>query len=121
MLKNNVEVNKLTISIRTHIKLQDIAYLLDSASRGSAYWSKNFLDYEENVNNVLYSKGSEVTDLEADEEKIYLLDIKKVKRGLTVMAKKEPSHFSDFIKGDFDQITGDVFLQCCLFGEVIYS
>jgi len=38
-----------------------------------------------------------------------------------VMAKKEPRHFADFLKEDYDETTGDVFLQCCLFGEVIYG
>jgi hypothetical protein len=29
--------------------------------------------------------------------------------------------FADFLKEDDDATTGDVFLQCCLFGEVQFS
>ena len=49
------------------------------------------------------------------------MQAKKIKRGLTVMAKKERKHFVDFLNEDYDETTADVFLQCCLFGEVIYG
>ena len=127
MLKNKVEVNmkKLTISVRVHIELEKIADLLGSASRGSSYWCENDLGFESAIKEVLSEEGvgSSIKDFETDSENnnIHILDLKKVKRGLTAMAKKEPQHFTDFIREDFDQTTGDVFLQCCLFGKVIYS
>lgn len=110
---------KNTISIRSHIKLEDIESLLDSASRGSSYWCENDLGYESNVKLAVSDKGYTLEDIE--EENTHILDIKKIKKGLTVMAKKEPRHFADFISEDYDQTTGDVFLQCCLFGKVIYG
>lgn len=116
---------KLTIAVRTHISLDDIKDLLDSASRGSDYWSgNNELGFDSVAEKALTDTGVEIQDFEGGDDvnpKIYVLNIKKIKRGLTVMAKKEPNHFADFIKGDYDMITGDVFLQCCLFGEVLYS
>ena len=128
VLKNKVEVNmtKLTISVRNHIKLSDIANLLDSASRGASYWADSKkLGYDSYVKSILEQEEDlEIQDFEDSENnkpKTYILNLKKIKRGLTVMAKKEPLHFADFIKGDFDQTTGDIFLQYCLFGEVIYS
>ena len=125
MSKNNVEVGKLTISVRSHIKLSGIANLLDSASKGSSYWANTDLAYESETNKALTIEGVEIQDCEADDSdvnpKIYILNIQRIKKGLTVMAKKYPSDFADFIKEDYDQTTGDVFLQCCLFGEVIYG
>ena len=44
-----------------------------------------------------------------------------IRRGIRRMAKLYPRHYADFINEDDDAITGDVFLQCCLFGEVIFS
>lgn len=41
--------------------------------------------------------------------------------GLLTMAEKFPRHWKDFISENEDADTGDVFLQCCLFGEVIYG
>ena len=64
----------------------------------------------------------EIIDNEADEGKAaYILDRAVLERGLQVMAKKAPRHFGDFISEHDDGDTGDVFLQCCLFGEVVYG
>lgn len=51
----------------------------------------------------------------------YRLDMQAIERGVNVMAEKCPRHFADVINENDDAITGDVFLQCCLFGEVIYG
>jgi hypothetical protein len=37
------------------------------------------------------------------------------------MAQAYTRHFADFINQNDDAITGDVFLQCCLLGEVLYG
>jgi hypothetical protein len=37
------------------------------------------------------------------------------------MVEKYPRHYADFKDGDEDASTGDVFLQCCIFGEVVYG
>lgn len=50
----------------------------------------------------------------------YRLDRRMIQRGLEVMAEKYPQHFVDITSGA-DAITGDVFLQCALFGEIIYG
>ncbi len=126
-----MEVKKPTLSVRVHITLEDIESLLYSATNGSSYWCSNSeqLGYEKTVKIILdhndvgfYLYDGE--DDKAEETKLgvrHLLNFNKIKRGLTVMAKKEISHFSDLINDNADQITADVFLQCCLFGEVLYS
>lgn len=45
----------------------------------------------------------------------------KIMEGLKVMADKYPKHFGDLLAEDGDSTTGDVFLQCALFGEVRYG
>ena len=42
-------------------------------------------------------------------------------QGLRVMSEKYPRHFADFIAENDDAETGDVFLQCCCFGEIVYG
>lgn len=42
-------------------------------------------------------------------------------RGLQVMADKYPKHYADFVAGNEDADTGDVFLQCALLGEIVYG
>lgn len=51
----------------------------------------------------------------------YRLDRECLIRGLQTMASKYPKHFSDFLNETDDATTGDVFLQCCCFGEAIYG
>lgn len=48
-------------------------------------------------------------------------DLNSIQNGLKVMAEKAPSHFGDFMDDTHDAITADVFLQCCLLGEIVYG
>jgi hypothetical protein len=49
------------------------------------------------------------------------LDLKAIKRGALVMAKKYPREWFNLVNDNFDATTGDVFLQCCVFGETLYG
>jgi hypothetical protein len=49
------------------------------------------------------------------------LDKDAMRHGLHLMAVKYPHHFADVINENDDAITGDVFLQLSLFGEVVYG
>lgn len=56
-----------------------------------------------------------------DEEKEYTLDLAAVRKGWTIFKRDYARHYADVLKENADATTGDVFLQCCLFGEVIYG
>jgi hypothetical protein len=51
------------------------------------------------------------------------LNRKVIARGLQDLANSKDyrHHFADILKEDDDQITADVFLQFCLYGDVLYS
>lgn len=50
------------------------------------------------------------------------IDAAAIKRGLEVMAQMYPSHFRDLISYEFAvKETGDVFVQCCVFGEIVFD
>jgi hypothetical protein len=51
----------------------------------------------------------------------YRLTRASIEHGLVLMRDKHPKHFGDAIDESEDAITGDVFLQLCLFGEVVYG
>lgn len=103
-----------------NITRDQVLDLLDTASRGSAYWCNNDLAYESQAKKAMTREGIEVIDTE-DDDKIYTLNIKSIKNGLQKMAEIEPKHLADLINGDGDQVTGDIFLQYCLFGNIIYQ
>ncbi len=45
----------------------------------------------------------------------------KVINGIQVMLKDYPHQFAKMIAEEGDAFTGDTFIQCCFFGEVIYG
>ena len=49
------------------------------------------------------------------------LDRNTINFGLEVMKNKYPKHFNDMIEENDDCVTADVFLQCCLFSEIVYG
>ena len=51
----------------------------------------------------------------------YTLDLTRIQTGLQLLAEKHPRHFADVLTERDDATTGDVFLQLCVFGEVIYG
>lgn len=65
----------------------------------------------------------EIAELDEDEskQKVHRLDREAMQRGLQVMLDKYPHHFADVLKENADAETGDVFLQCCLLGELVYG
>jgi len=67
------------------------------------------------------NEGGKVYITADDEDKEYILNLDSIKKGLKVMARDYPRHFNDFMQENDDASTGDVFLQCCLFGEVIFG
>lgn len=54
-------------------------------------------------------------------EKVHRLDCAGIRRGLASMIKAAPTEFGRMIARKGDATTGDVFVQCCLFGEVVYG
>jgi len=62
-----------------------------------------------------------IDNLFEDEEYKGWLDLESVEKGLKLMAEKSPKHFSDFLTENEDGYTGDVFLQYCIFGKLIYG
>jgi hypothetical protein len=59
----------------------------------------------------------------ADDEPdtLLVLNLEAIREGLGIMREKYASHWADFYNENDDATTGDVFLQCCVFGEVIYG
>jgi hypothetical protein len=60
-------------------------------------------------------------DSDSGGEKDFVLDIEAIRRGLQVMATKYRKHWNDFVDENDDANTADIFGQCCVYGEYIYS
>lgn len=66
-----------------------------------------------------YEMESELT--EDDEPTRYKITLDDVKKGLELMRDLYPRHWADLAEENDDLITGDVWLQLTVFGEVIYG
>lgn len=67
------------------------------------------------------NKDGAVVVMDTEEGKGYEINLDTIRAGLKVMAEKFPEHFADLIGEDDDATTSDVFVQCCVFGDVIYG
>lgn len=90
----------------------DSPYYYSPLSKGGALIIEDMESREKDEDNedATYSPG-----------KMYRLDLENISKGLGIMATKYPGHFGDFLNEEADATTGDVFLQCCLFGAVVYG
>jgi len=75
---------------------------------------------------VPFVEGCAVIVMERENERrdrktMHKLDRAAIQKGIDALMQKYPRHFGDFLSDNTDATTGDVFLQCCLFGEVVYG
>lgn len=69
-----------------------------------------------------FSTGGAVEIDPGEGDPIVTLDLAALQRGVFVMANRWPQHFANALsESNADAETGDVFLQCCLFGDIIYG
>lgn len=76
---------------------------------------------EHRYQNALYSGGACLVRLVEERTELAPLTREKLLEGLQIFAQKYPKHFSNMLSDKSDAETGDVYLQCCLFGEVVYG
>jgi hypothetical protein len=74
------------------------------------------IDYALNPGGAVY-----IEEEECDDPVPLKIDREALQGGLEVMAEKYPKHFADFVEGNEDATTGDVFIQCCVFGRIVYG
>lgn len=123
---------KDNLLVTTKLTRQQTEDLLVSAFEGgSAYWAQieGRVSPKEDKNKDCYQtvfegKGlwlSDARDAGEKDKRTAILDGTSIQKGLEIMADKYFLHFANVLNGNDDAETGDVFLQCCLFGEVIYG
>lgn len=127
--------NGIDIVTTVNISLSRIADLLCTAFEGGVgYWCqivgydtpknpRSIWGEDKIVKYVDYPLcgGSVFVTTDDEQDKQLNLDGTAIMEGLKIMAEKYPRHFSDFLNENEDAVTGDVFVQCCLFGEIVYE
>lgn len=122
------------LSVPVSIGQDRLADLLCSALEGGSNYWYQIVDYQkpesidfrilggEVIRHIDYpmNKGGAIY-IDAGARYRLTLDLETLEKGLYEFAKKYPRHFKNFVNEEDDAETGDVFLQTCLFGEVVYG
>jgi hypothetical protein len=118
-----------TFTVQTKIPTSVVEGLITTAFEGgSNYWYTNLkADDADKLDDVEYwhielpmMEGRYVTFKDIDDDE-HRLDLAAIKKGLAIMAAKYPRHMNDAIVENDDGDTADVFLQCCIYGNVVYG
>jgi hypothetical protein len=70
---------------------------------------------------ILLGQTIEVFDVENPDEKLGELSLKTILKGSRIMLEDFPSHYNDVLEDNMDANTADVWLQCCVLGEVMFG
>lgn len=126
--------------IETTIKPELIADMVIGAFEGGiTYWAakarpvepcEDCVTYEDNcpwyARAALYEGDFKIRIVQHDEHKegagtdVFMTPA-SVQQGLSIMSTKYPEHFSDMVSGNWDATTADVFVQLCVFSDIIYG
>lgn len=127
-----------TITVPTRISKERVRDLLSSAFEGGAnYWYMiedwrpptdpkfatefRHLSYPTSPDGAVYVSNGKEEHPSSPDYKCVRLDWEHCKRTLTLMAVARPTDFADWLEGNDDGDTGDVFLQLAVMGEIVYG
>jgi hypothetical protein len=121
-----------TVTVPVSIPIQRVKDLLCNAIEGGSNYWVGTLDRKggktqaqaEYRQDVPFVKGGWLELVEQEQSgkaKSFEISRNTIQNGLRIMAEKYPKHFINFIQENDDAETGDVFLQCICFGEIVYG
>ena len=118
-------------TVTKQIEDERIGDLLTGAFEGGSNYWYSITEYINPTNEKVEFKCSElpllkdcgvmIGDLEDEDAKPILLNREALVKGLKVLEEKYVWHLNNFLDESDDAETSDAFLQCCLFGEIVYS
>lgn len=108
--------------VEIRLPLENIKYAIEGANIG--YWTSDSIYNSDDFDGII--SGSKKFIIVEDDDGTYIehkISRAEIVCGLVAMAEKAPHHFRDLLGDDpdMDMHTGDVLIQCAIFGEVKYS
>ncbi len=123
----------MNIQLHLDIDPERITNLLSCAFEdGSAYWASVRSDLSDKRGQEFWFEApmagghigivlKDPEDGPINDAHLWTVDQQACERGLKLMAEKHPRHFAEFMRENEDAETGDVFLQCVCFGELVFG
>ena len=128
------DIIEVPISRIEKISVERVEDLIVGAFEGgSNYWYSADIQRNEDNQKTEYYKlpfieGCSITIWDAQDNTPtlngtpkFILDKDAIEKGLKIMAKRYDWHFKNFIDENDDSTTADAFLQCCVFGDIIFG
>jgi hypothetical protein len=115
------------IHIQVDIDVNRVSNLIETALNHIGYWCEvvgEELPTENFIDMVIGNGKLELNHLDPDNGELIELVVwnrETVEKGLKLMAEKHPYQFAQFMSNQGDMVTGDVFAQLCLLGDVLYG
>lgn len=111
----------ITVTATHNFNVERVIDLLCCALEGgSNYWAEFSCNLKDYSDFTAPQWSLVVHDLEEDQK--HIIEYEDILKGLqTLTTISKGKHFKDFLFENEDAITGDCFLQCCVFNEVIYG
>lgn len=115
--------NSVTIQTTINVPKETITNTLISAFEGGSNYWYNDLERLDKVNKTKYisedcgNHGFKLKSIEHNDQE-YTVKPEDYGKGLQIMAEKYPKHFGDMLLDNGDGVTGDILLQCLVFGNV---
>lgn len=126
-------MRKEFFEVTSSIPREDVECLITTGlEQGIGYWAGQKLDRPLNFNSPTpyldqIERGN-VSIIISDEDspnpnqsKKHLLTLQNILDGLQLMANKHTHHFANFLLGEYDAETGDVFIQLCALKKIVYG
>lgn len=104
-------------TIVTEQQLHDVLCSAVESSAGSRYWAT----IDVGKHKIGWANYFTAKFTTTDTETTYRLSVKKLVKGLNVLANKYPVIFANIINDTCDASTGDALVQCALLGRIIYG
>jgi hypothetical protein len=132
---NEKSETKSSANAETTINAQHVADLMVTAFEGgSNYWIESLSIVKvtpkpegDTKNYPWYAYAGVYEDpeleihVEVKNEEPVVFKYESIQKGLDLLYEKYPQHITEILDGSFDAETADVFLQACLFGDIIMT
>ena len=109
----------------TTITAEQVADLMTGAMEGgSGYWIESidprYAKHEDYSEAASYGRLMKPRIFHTDDID-YVFGFTEIEKGLQCMSRNYPQDFANIIDDNADAETSDVFLQCALFGRIVYG
>lgn len=124
---SDVLTHELAVKVTNQMVTDQIVTAIEG---GCNYWLLNFIaktGKERATERPWYSdpkvwEGDFLIECDVDDEdKVFTLSPDKIKSGLQWLAEHHLWRIEQIVKENGDAETADVFMQACLFGEIVYG